>query len=77
MIKEFLCQTNWLDKALTLVAILAVFLILNIIYVFGRIKKASFDNDDGGIEEHEEQNSIEEQKCNLTKVTERNESVWK
>ena len=46
MIKEFLCQTHWLDKALTLVAILAFFLILNIIYVFGRIK-ASFDNDDG------------------------------
>ena len=65
MIKEFLCQTHWLDKALTLVAILAFFLILNIIYVFGRIK-ASFDNDDGGIAEHEEQNAMEEQKCNLT-----------
>ena len=39
--------------------------------------KASFENDDGDFEEHEDQNSIEEQKCNLTKVTERNESVWK
>ena len=73
MIKD-LCPHNWFDKALALVAILAVFLILNIVYVFGRMR-ASFGDDDGDEADNEEQNNVEEQNCSLTKFTKRNENV--
>ena len=71
MFKEFLCPNNWFDKTLVLVAILAVFLITNILYVFGRMR-ASIENQDGDEEHNEDQNVINKvQNCSLTKVTKR------